>query len=280
MVRSHDGSRFVTLDATQHALIWDLDTGPRPILAEEVHHVAASADGTHVATATAQGVWMWDAATGIGKQIVNVPVKAVAVSSDGARLAVATPAGEVAVFTGTNLDWLIPLDREMFGQLAFSPDGRWLVAGGNTGKVRVFDLALRGIRAFVGHAGTVTRLVFDRDGGRLASTAMDHTVRVWSLADGTSLELRGHTNDVTSIEFAGDRLLTASTDRTARVWDLHSGVSRPLGRHSDRVVYAGVAPNGQLLTIDHDDRHVVYPDDLPADEAGLRAWLARWARGD
>jgi WD40 repeat protein len=109
---------------------------------------------------------------------------------------------------------------------------------------------------------------------------MDHTVRVWSLADGSSIELRGHTGDVTSIEFAGDRLLTASNDRTARVWDLHSGVSRPLGRHADRVVYAGVAPNGQLMTIDHDDRHVVYPDDLPADEAGLRAWLARWTSGD
>ncbi|WP_227255012.1 WD40 repeat domain-containing protein [Frigoriglobus tundricola] len=64
--------------------------------------------------------------------------------------------------------------------LAFSPDGRLLVAGGADGAVTVWDLAAgRAVRRFAGHRGPVAALSFAPDGHRLASGSADGTALIW-----------------------------------------------------------------------------------------------------
>jgi WD40 repeat protein/tRNA A-37 threonylcarbamoyl transferase component Bud32 len=273
--RSRDGRRFVTLDAAKHAIVWDLDRGGRKLAAEDVHHVAISADGKRVATSNDDGVWLWDADTGVGAQRTQAAASALALSSDGSKLALGLLDGRFAMFDKTGLGTAFPVELDTYNTIVFAPDDRYIAAGGTLAKVRVIDRVLFTQRVFTGHAGTITKLVFDRDGARLASAATDLAVRVWDMRDGAVQVLRGHGDTIASIEFADDRLFTASADRTARVWDLRTNANRTLGGHADRVVYAGVMPSGELVTIDHDDRRTTYSDALPVDELGLRAWLAQ-----
>jgi WD40 repeat protein len=76
-------------------------------------------------------------------------ITAIAWSSDSKYLAAATASGEVVLFddaiAGHNLAGkqteLLALDEISIDCLSFSADGRWLAAGGQDGKVRVWNLA-------------------------------------------------------------------------------------------------------------------------------------------
>ncbi|CAI5514326.1 unnamed protein product [Closterium sp. Naga37s-1] len=68
------------------------------------------------------------------------------------------------------------------GCVRFSPDGRWVVAGGQDGRIKLFDLAQGRLFAqLAGHAGAVAALDFHPQELLLASAARDRTVRWWDL---------------------------------------------------------------------------------------------------
>jgi len=67
--------------------------------------------------------------------------------------------------------------------LAFSPDGRWLAAGGADGSVRLLTVAEhRELAAVSAHQNTVYGVAFSPDGKRLASAGFDRTIRLWRIA--------------------------------------------------------------------------------------------------
>jgi WD40 repeat protein len=79
------------------------------------------------------------------------------------------------------------------GALAFSPDGKYLVAGFGTkhmyqavnlpNPLKVWDIAARRlIRRLSGHTGYCISLDFSRDGALLASGSKDGTAILWSTA--------------------------------------------------------------------------------------------------
>ncbi len=68
--------------------------------------------------------------------------------------------------------------------VAFSPDGRYLAAGGAASAVHLIDTtSWQVIRTFEGHSSGVTSVAFSPDGRRLASGAADDTVRLWDISD-------------------------------------------------------------------------------------------------
>lgn len=135
--------------------------------------------------------------------------------------------------------------------VAFSPDGRWLVTTHNDGSSLVWDLAT-GKRPICleGHAGGVNRATFSPDGNRLATSSFDATARLWS-TDGWKLVavLDQHQLSVNTCAFSPDsrRVLTASSDCTARLWDSDRGLTTAVLEGHDALVFsAAFSPDGRL----------------------------------
>ena len=111
--------------------------------------------------------------------------------------------------------------------VAFSPVDNGLLAwGGQTASVvlaRVDADTIIVERELHGHTDDIQSLSFSPCGRKLASTADDKTLRLWSVASGECLRvLQGHTNDVTYVAFFpnGKQLASCSWDKTVRIWTL------------------------------------------------------------
>jgi WD40 repeat protein len=79
---------------------------------------------------------------------------------------------------------LSPYEGRVYG-VAFSPDDRWLAAGGGDwgwGSVRLWDVATRQpLTTLTGHTAFVHCVAFSPDGTLLATGAGDWSVRIWRL---------------------------------------------------------------------------------------------------
>jgi WD40 repeat protein len=117
-------------------------------------------------------------------------VEAVAVSSDGARLATASDDGSVRVFDVVTGVELARLDHDAtVVTVAFCLDGRRVATGSRDGSARVFD-AVTGVElARLDHDATVAAVAFAPDGAHVATASYDSSARVFE-ADSTALVRR------------------------------------------------------------------------------------------
>jgi hypothetical protein len=110
------------------------------------------------------------------------------------------------------------------GALAFSPDGRALVAGGQDAQVRLWSLSDPQARPVLlrGHDAAITVAAFSPDGRYLATGGKDQILRLWDTTqlDGQSVALQGHTGPITKLAFSQDGrlLLSLGTDQAAYIW--------------------------------------------------------------
>jgi WD40 repeat protein len=162
-----------------------------------------------------------------------------------------------AVATGRPIGDLPTGHTGSAGPVVFSPDGKTLATGNDTGDgtVRLWDMATRRPigKPITGSGGPVA---FSPDGKTLATTGSDDgTVRQWDAATGRPISdlLTGHTGLVWSVAFSldGKTLATGSDDGTVRLWDVPTRrqVGRPI------IDPAGVAvvfsPDGKTMATGH-----------------------------
>jgi RNA polymerase sigma factor (sigma-70 family) len=200
--------------------------------------VRFSPDGKVIASGrTDATICLWNSIT--GKEVRSLNVKgasAMAFSPDGLCLASSASrekivqlwdlAGgkEIRTFAGPQA-WM--------WAVAFSPDGKLLVAGGSDGNrirgdhaVHIWEAAsAKPLFALEGHEDAVRTIAFAPDGRTIASAGDDRTIRLWEVHSGKQrCLLQGHQGPVTSLAFSPDgrSLVTGSADGTLLIWNTHS----------------------------------------------------------
>lgn len=185
-------------------------------------------------------------------------INAAALSPDGRRLASVHGQGLETNCTlriwdaanGAQLCRFDGVDTPMW-IVCWSPDGRWLATGGQTGKIQLWDTSdWQPVRQLEGAAGYSRNLAWSPDNKRIATGDEHGVLRIWEAASGQVLLNEPiHTKDIEALAWSPDgRLIaTASWDNSAQVIDPSTGKS--LFRFSDKSYVSCVAwsPDGRWL---------------------------------
>jgi WD40 repeat protein len=147
-------------------------------------------------------------------------------------------------------------------KFVFSPDGRWLAAGGEFLRPTLWDTLSGKKRAeFPMRMGNVGSLVFTPGGKSLIFGSEDARVRAWHIEERPEplSRLSGHPAEVWSLVYTpdGTTLASAADDHTIKLWDPGGGALKgTLKGHDALVASLAVSPDGTTLASAGFDRTV------------------------
>lgn len=258
---SPDGRRLVSMsggpgqmwDTATGAQIGDLGAGRYDMFTS----VVFSRDGSRIAGGKLKGVMLWD--TG-GKTIADIPtaeiVTAVALSSDGTRLATGEDSGNIRLWdarTGASRGTLLNA-RTRVNAIAFTLDGQRLFTAGDDGVVRMWNSDTgQPLGELTGHTAGIYGLATSADGTVLASESADETVRLWEVGtDGGYPVLDADSEMVQALDFSrdGNRLATGGSDSIARIWDATTGALQKwieVGGPPNAILNLAISPDGHRV---------------------------------
>jgi WD40 repeat protein/serine/threonine protein kinase len=260
---SPDGRRIASGSWDETARVWDASGSPVNVLrghAKPLGALAFARDGRLFSWSEDQTIRLWDTDTGHVIDVLNHrgmkrrnSVYSLVVSPDGQRLGAVTDDGvrfwDVA--TRTELRRLnLPIRGVRV--VAYSPDGRWLAAGGDNPSVVIVDAASgKRLVELTGLAGRIQSIVFSPDGRQLLTAGRDPTLRLWDAATGRLVRsFAGHSLEVLAAIFHpdGTRVASAGHDRSILIWDTNTGEELVrLPGHGWYVFSLAFSPNGETL---------------------------------
>lgn len=170
------------------------------------------------------------------------------------------------------------LHDHLANQVAFSPDGRYVVSSSSDHTARLWTVPeLKLVAVFANHDDDVEMSAFHPSRELVATASRDHCVRVYDFSGKLVCCMKGHTADVISVAWSEDGLdlISSSDDGTIRRWSLES--ARMLeevdlgGVETDTVV---ISPEGVIYAGNDDGEIVVIDGGNPrrtkAHDAGIK----------
>jgi WD40 repeat protein len=172
-------------------------------------------------------------------------------------------------------------------QVAFSPDGQYLLTSSSDYTARLWSLpGLKLLAVMADHEDDVEMSVFHPTEQLIATASRDHRVRVYGFDGSLRAVFEGHTADVISVEWAGDsrELISSSDDGTIKRWSLESGTkiadidlggveTDTVALASNGSIYAG-NDEGEIIVIDPQGTSC-----HPAHDAGIKRLVLNSGRG-
>jgi WD40 repeat protein/serine/threonine protein kinase len=258
-----DSQQIITCSEDRSLRLWDVASG-RSLASFDghmgfVHCVAFSPDGIRAASGSMDGtIKVWPAAA-FDPQVTfrngSGWVGTLAFHPDTSKVATAHN-GDIRVWdprTGEEL-WRVVGPRGLLGRiaLAFSGDGKILIASGPGGAVNLWDAASgQLVRELVRSATPISDSALSPDGSLVAVTCDDGTIRIWTTAEGKAFQtLSGHAAAVNALAFSpdGHHVASAGEDQKVRIWDAASGSElATLSGHVTGVKDVAYSPDGRFL---------------------------------
>ena len=157
-------------------------------------------------------------------------------------------------------------NNETISSCIFTPNMKQSISGTENGNIFVWNFKpqMRPFK-FSGHKGAITDLAINPLGDIIASSSIDHTVRLWNNAvGGKNKILKCHPSPIRSVDFSSDGklLMTGSNDKTIKIFELypkHKFISSYKG-HSNWVRCARFSPDNRLIGSCGDDNAVIIFD--------------------
>jgi WD40 repeat protein len=225
LVTGGNDNRVLVWNVDRMALEYRLSTLPAC-----VRSLSFSSNGNLlIGVAWQEGVHVWDFVARQGIRVISVPAVKACIHPAGDRCVVSTIDGRLLVYdlgTGRLVGTLANINA-IARALAFSPDGKYLVAGSWDGVVRVWDLSRAPILVaeFSGHADLIDAVAFGPSDGFLLSADWSGRLFTWDIqTTAVIMRVQAHSdivNGVVSIP-AEQWVITASNDARTRVWQATS----------------------------------------------------------
>jgi RNA polymerase sigma factor (sigma-70 family) len=215
---SGDGKLLLTGGEDKTVRLWDLETGKEVRRFEghtdKVRAVAFSPDGKQAVSGglfSDPTVRVWEVESGreLSRYLIETP------GGDG------DDALKFGGFGG--LRTARDVWKSGVASVAFSPDGKLVLAGGMDNVLHVFELSTGKERKLEGHEQQLHGAVFTPDGKRILSASYDKTVRLWDVGSGREVcRFFGHTSWAWGVAVSADGKfgLSGSLDKTVRLWKL------------------------------------------------------------
>lgn len=283
-----DGRRLAYAHLPDWIVIQDTQSGRQTANLRRLNRViltlAFRPDGRQLATSDGFGeTAIWEVETGCLLRVLRGHrhlVRQVVYSRDGRRLITGSYDGTVRIWDPESGQELRVLARSQntVEALDLSPDGRRIVVA--DGEVaRIYNLATgQSEHTLRGHSGPVWGVSFTPDGGRLATTGKDRTLRMWDARSGQSLACWNLRGGCITFAFSPDGrrvalrvtqgLFFASDTPTMEVWDVQTGRQILAFRGFIEIGnIAGFSPDGRRLVTDWWDSKVRQWETFPWTEA-------------
>ena len=241
-----DGTTIISTDWDGGRRQWDARTGQLigtlltadkvAIWVNPVTPVAWSADNSHMATGTADGMlrlFNVNIGESVETKAHSSAITSLAFSADGATVATGGADTTVRLWniaTGEAINQALQA-RAPVTSVAFSRDSRRLVIGSRNGIVQQWDINTGKTIGppMAGHEDEITSAAFSPDSAYILSASSDASLRLWDAKTGEAVgsPMRGHAGPVNSVAFSADgaQVVSGGADGTLRFWETRADAS-------------------------------------------------------
>ncbi|GGU36725.1 P-loop NTPase fold protein [Nocardioides albus] len=177
---------------------------------------------------------------------------------DGRLLAVACDDGKVRIWdighVAEQPRWVLDTGSpSRLRSLSVGPNGVPLVAGGEDGRIWVWDNARdrdQSVRTLGCIDWKVHEVALVRGRGQVVSASEDRAIRIWDLSDGTTRILENPSGWVRTVAVTDTHIYAGSDDGKVREWDLDSGAApRVVATYYPFVYSIAASQDGSVLVV-------------------------------